>query len=156
MARYCRECPTELGSRNQSGYCRRHVAVRNANDPAWRDNLRAGIRRKIASDPVYAENLRHRAVEASRRNDPDALRTRWIEGRYWEKGNPAQPAGSPSRLRAGRSLSEYRLADIPAHLREDYRQLVCVQHIRAVEARRMIMEQHEAELRRWRQSVGAA
>lgn len=153
--RYCHECSTELHPRNRSGYCRRHISGANAANPEWAERQRAGVRRKIASDPAYADDLRRRATEASKRNDPEKLRERWTANRYWERGNADRPAGHPSRIQTGRSLSAYRLADIPPHLREDYRRLTAVQHFTAAEARAIIFDQHEAEMRRWRREVQA-
>ncbi|HWK32787.1 MAG TPA: hypothetical protein VNR51_03795 [Hyphomicrobium sp.] len=148
--RYCRECAVELSPRNTSGFCRRHVAKRNATDPTWREKQRAGIRLKLQADPEYVERLRVSARRASALRDPQVMKERWLQERIWEKSNAAHPPGSPSRRQAGRSISAAKLADIPPHLREMYRELTR-SGLRAAEARAMVMEHHETEMRRWRQ-----
>lgn len=150
--RYCRECETELGPRNTSGLCRRHISGMNAANPEWREKQRAGIRRKFQSDPDYLERVRANARRAESMRDRQVMRERWFRERVWEKSNPAHPPGSPSRLQAARTISATKLADIPAHLREMYREITR-SGVRAAEARAMVMEHHETEMRRWRQDV---
>jgi len=150
--RYCRACSTELGPRNTSGLCRQHVALRNATDPTWREKQRAGIRRKLQADPEYLETCRENARRASASRDRDVMRERWFRDRVWEKSNAAHPSGSASRVQAGKTISATRLADIPPHLREMYRGLTRG-GVKAAEARAMVMEHHETEMRRWRDGL---
>lgn len=150
--RYCRECTAELGYRNTSGYCRRHIARRNADDPTWRERQRAGIRRKFQSDPEYLDRVRISVRKAEASRDRAAMRERWLRDRVWEKSNAAHPPGSPSRQQAARSISATKLADIPPHLREMYRDIT-YSGVRAAEARAMVLDHHETEMRRWRQDV---
>jgi hypothetical protein len=146
----CSVCDAKLGRTNKSGLCRKHVASANARDPKWREKQRAGIRRKIENDPAYRGELRVRARKAAASRDPDVMRERWLRDRVWEKSNPSNPAGSDARRRAGRSISARRLADIPAHLRDDYRHLVKVKRFSAAEAREMIAQLQVAEAERGR------
>jgi len=56
--------------------------------------------------------------------------------------------------RAGKRLSETRLAWCPPHLRDDYIMLTQQKRYLAAEARQMIEDQHELAMARWRRSVG--
>jgi hypothetical protein len=153
--RYCRECTVEIGPRNTSGYCVRHLARRNAADPEWREKQLAGIRRKFRSDPEYVEKVRANVRKAEASRDRGAMRERWFRDRVWEKSNPAHPPGSPSRLKAAQSISATKLADIPPHLREMYRDITR-SGMRAAEARALVMDHHDAEMRRWRRGTAVA
>jgi hypothetical protein len=71
--------------------------------------------------------------------------------RLWERTH--NPAGSESRKRAGKRRSATVLAWCPPKLRGEYRFLVRNKGLKAAEARAIILEQHEADMRRWRQSI---
>lgn len=150
----CTECGCKLWRRNRTGYCRRHVSKANVT-PEWREKQRAGLVRKLQSDPVYLERKREDMRKANMARDKEALRLRMIQNRYWELSNHSRPAGHPSRIKAGRSVTATTLADIPAHLRNEYRRLNRIQHIPAAEARKIILDQHEADMERFRRSIGA-
>lgn len=156
MTKTCRTCRRPIGSRNKSGYCRAHVSAAMAADPAHREKQRAGIKRKLAADPTYLDGLRKRARALS--NDPEINAKRsaiFVQGRYWEIGT--EVARDPAiRLKAARASSATKLAWCPAHLRDHYRFLVNSKRMKAAEARAIIMDQHEAEMRRWRAEVRAA
>lgn len=156
MAKFCRTCQQPISARNRSGYCRSHVSAVLAADPAHRERQRAGIKRKIAADPTYLDGLRRRARTLS--DDPaiNAARSRrFTEGRYWEAGTKA--ARDPDvRAKAGRAASATKLSWCPAHLRPHYRFLVRTKRMKAADAREIIVDQHETEMRRWRAEVGAA
>jgi hypothetical protein len=63
-------------------------------------------------------------------------------------------AGSESRQRAAKNAALTRLAWCPPHLLEQYRALM-KKDIKHAEAKRLILEQHEVEMRRFRRSIGA-
>lgn len=152
----CKTCGCALGARNKSGYCRPHIAVRNAADPVWRAKQAEGIRQKLAHDPVYL--AQKRAAARALTADPDVVerRTRrFREDKVWQAGHRA--ALDPEvRARAGRTLSERRLGWCPTHLRAEYTNLIRRKRYTAAEARAMIEDQNELEMARWRRSIGAA
>lgn len=151
----CRTCSIPLGRGNKTGYCRRHVAAHNLSQPHIKERQRAGIKRKHATDPVFLDGLRRRARALA--DDPviNAKRTQHFkEGRFWELGSIASRAPEV-RARAGRKSSATKLAWCPPHLRADYLHLVRGKRLRAAEARALIEERDEVEMRRWRASVGA-
>jgi hypothetical protein len=154
--RTCADCSVALGRANQSGRCRRCLILNLAKDPAFQARRQAGIRRAFQANPERREEYAARARAIHKL--PQAIEARRrgaIERRIWERGNAAQgPAGSPARVRAGKKGSAAKLAWCPPHLREHYRYLVYSQHVKAAEARALILEQHEAEMRRWRRAVG--
>jgi hypothetical protein len=150
----CKECGGALGPRNKSGYCRKHAFLAARQNPQFAERQLAGIRRKIAHDPEYKDKLRSRARALSA--DPEIAHRRsraFVENRTWELGNLA--SRSPEvRAKARRSVIETRVGWCPPHLRADYRSLVYTHHFRAAEARKMIEEQNELEMARWRRSIG--
>lgn len=149
----CKVCSVTLGRNNRSGYCRRHVSAINATRPDWKEKIRAGMNRRLAEDPDFREAVKRRASALGR--DPATRKARsenFKKGQYWKLGSAAQD--KEVRARAGRSLTEYRLSWCPPHLRDEYRWLYTTKKVPAVEARKMIEEQHEAEMTRWRRSIG--
>lgn len=149
----CKTCGKKLGSRNKSGYCTKHVAAATWALPGMREKQSEGLRRKMALDPAYRDALiaRARALAA----DPETThrRTRhFVENRVWEAGKAAQ---TPEvRARAARSISAAHLAWCPPNLRSEYKELKAKNGLRKAEARRMIEDQHELEMARWRRSIG--
>jgi hypothetical protein len=151
----CAECGCQLGRGNTSGYCIRHVSAANARNPEWREKQRAGLRKKLQADPIYLERKRDDMRKANRARDIEKLRQRMVTNRYWEMSNSGRPPGHPSRVQAGRSNTETKLADIPPHLRDEYRRLNCIKHIPAAEAKAIILAQHDAEMARFRRKVSS-
>jgi hypothetical protein len=146
----CKVCDKALGRGNRTGHCGRHVSAFNAQDPAWRAKQKGGIRRKYQADPLFLEQKRRDMRKANEARDIEALRLRMVEGRYWEKSNEGRPPGHPSRKRAGVTMSNTKLADIPPHLRNEYRELSQRKHFSAAEARAIILAQHERDMERFR------
>lgn len=137
----CRNCRGRIARGNRSGYCRGCTGV--------------AMKRALEADPIRKAALVKRLVAIARApGRREQKRARWLAGRFWERGQAAQPAGSDARRRMAKSLSDTRLAWCPPHLRDKYRQLTKSKRLRAADARRMILEEHEAEMRRWRRSVG--
>lgn len=151
----CVNCDGPLSRKNISGWCREcHITVRN-HTPEYREMIANGLRRSYALNPEKKQAARERmkavrglpqAVEARRRS--------FRALRVWEIGNASQPKGSPSRVKAGARGSATKLAHIPPRLRAAYRRLT-EKKFTAAEATRMITEQHELEMARWRREIGA-
>jgi hypothetical protein len=151
----CTVCDAPISHGNTSGYCRKHAVHAAMRDPAYREKQRAGIRRKLDGDPTYLADVRRRAANLAR--DPDIIvrRTRYFrENEVWRIGQAAQPAGSEARRKAARSLRATRLAWCPEDLRQDYVDLIKLKGFKAAEARRMIEDQHEVAMQRWRRANG--
>lgn len=149
----CADCGTSLGQRNTSGYCGRHVGAANMRRPGARAYQVHRLRLRYAGDPELCAANADRLATAREMRDPEDLRARWLAGRPWVKGNAAQPKGSAARRRMAASLSNTRLAWCPPHMRDRYRALT-KKGVRAAEARELILQEHEIEMRRWRRSVG--
>ena len=152
----CTDCGKALGQRNVSGFCRRCLGRNASKMPGWREKQREAIRRGFAENPERREAYAERARKLK---DLPGLkerrRERWVAGRFWEKGNECQPAGSESRRKAGARARASRLAHIPPHLRDEYVALSRT-HLPAEERARIVVEQEEADMRRFRQSIGIA
>lgn len=149
----CKTCRAPLSRQNKSGYCRAHVAAYNLSHPHVREAQRAGIRRKYATDPAFLDGLRRRARALA--DDPviNAKRTKHFkDGRIWQMGSIAAHAPEV-RERAGKSCSATKLAWCPPHLRASYLHLVRNKRLLATEARALIEDQNDVEMRRWRASL---
>lgn len=144
----CKTCQSALGPRNKTGYCRAHVSAAQAACPEFRAKQRAGIKRKLATDPAYLDDLRRRARTQGKRLDTRPQRSeRFKREQIWKIGQAAA-ASSESRAKAGRSLSRTRNAWCPPELLDAYRDLTKLGY-RAAEARRMILDQHERDKARF-------
>lgn len=151
--RTCADCGLPLSRRNSSGLCKRHFGP--AMTPETRAKISEARLRRFASDPAFKARQGDLARAAA--NTPQsraASRATLIKTRAWIAGNAAQPKGSPSRLLAAERAALTKLSWCPPHLRDKYRVLVR-KSIPSSEARRIILEEHEIEMRRWRKSVGA-
>lgn len=151
----CKTCNRPLLRRNKSGYCAAHVHAARAADPAWRAKLSASIQYKMAHDPEFREKKRAQGRALSAVPDIVARRTAHFDQRIRNIGHQAALAPEV-RARAGRSLTDSRLAWCPAHLRAEYLTLVRTHLCTAAEARKMIEDQNELEMARWRRSMGVA
>lgn len=152
----CSVCKKPLGPKNRTGLCNPDFNRQRAADPVHRAKLSVAMKSRLAHDPVLKEEFRARALAL--RDLPQtkaAKRARWMAEKPWIKGNECRPAGSEARRRAGVRQSSTLLADIPPHLRSEYRRLTVSKLIPAAEARAMIAEQHELEMARWRRAIGA-
>src|SRR5690606_3617104 len=90
--------------------------------------------RETARANLFSDKARRARSEAAKRI------------RLWEIG--AKAASTPeARKKAGKSLTARRLAWCPPELRDDYLHLVRRCHYRKEEARRIILEQHEKNMR---------
>ncbi|BEV00097.1 helix-turn-helix domain-containing protein [Novosphingobium olei] len=150
----CATCGKDLSRANVSGYCQSHVWQATRALPDFKERIRTGIKRKIATDPIYKDGLRKRAIALGQDPVINEKRTRhFVEGRIWEIG--AKAAATPeARAKAGRSISDTKLAWCPQHLREQYRFLIR-NHYGRDEARRLILEQDAKERQRLRIRMGA-
>ena len=142
-------CDAVLSRRNRSGYCKRHISAVNAARPEFAEKIRQGIKRKALLDPVFADGMRKRAIKLNKDPEIRARKTkRFIEMRIWEVG--AIHAATPeARAKAGRARTETCFAWCPRELRQMYRDLTKLGH-RAPDAKRIVLEHHEAEMRKFR------
>lgn len=79
-----------------------------------------------------------------------------VEGKLWELGNAARPAGSPSRMQAGAKTRARRAinAGCPPHLVEQYYFLTLRKHLSQADALALVQQQDEADLARFRRRFG--
>lgn len=156
MAAACTQCDGPLSPQNRVGVCRRCYFRWRAKDPEFQRRRSAGIKAAMRADPERHERYAARAREIAKLPQTRAASSRHcFERRLWELGQAAQGPGSEARAKAARTNRERWLSWCPPHLRNDYAALRA-KHVRPAEARRLILEHHEVEMRRWRQSIGAA
>ncbi len=145
----CTTCGKQLGRKNKTGHCRLHASAAVAANPEWRAKQIAGIRRKHAHDPEFLAALRARARMQGTRMDTRQQRSeRFKRERIWEIGARAAQT-TEARAKAARSLSATRMAWCPPELLSQYRELTKLGY-NAPEARRLILEQHESDMTRFR------
>lgn len=152
----CATCGVTLGRTNKTGYCRAHFGATLKGNEELRQRRADGLRRKIASDPVYAAKLRQQAIALARN---EAIKERRLSGlrrgEWWKLGQAAIAADPSIRQRSNKTQSDNRLAWCPNHLREDYKALIRAKYGRD-EARRIILEQDAKERHRLRVKMGVA
>lgn len=157
MLNCCKTCGAKLGERNKKGYCRSHLSAAMAQDPAWREKQRKGIRDKIANDPQYLADCRARADRLAKDPGIKAMRAEQFRRlRVWECGTATQKANPEIRKRAGRTLSDRKMAWCPPHLRNAYRELLYTKGYLAADARALILEQERREIERLRIRMGVS
>jgi hypothetical protein len=124
-------------------------------DPEFQRNRRAAIVHGFQANPErraeYAKRARI-AGQSARSREANSQRLR--ERPIWQLGHAALPPGCDARKRGGAARSARHLAWCPPELRDEYRRLVANKKVPAKEARAVILDQHEAELRRFRRSIG--
>lgn len=149
LPKTCALCPAPLCRSNRGGYCRAHAN----SSPEKRAKISAGARRAHLTDPTLRERKRAAAKrQAARPGERELRAERCRRTQMWRLGVAALTP--ESRVKSARACSNTKLAWCPPHLRDEYRALTR-NKMRAAEARRIILEQHEVEMRRWRVSIGA-
>lgn len=150
LPKTCAVCSAPLSPRNASGYCTR---CQNR-QPGKRAKIAAAVRRSYQLNPELRVIRRASAVKNARDPEINARRSAAARrDRLWEKGVAARTPETYAKIAATQRAAS--LAWCPPHLREDYRRMMRCQRFKAAEARSLILEQHEAEMRRWRRGVGA-
>lgn len=120
VPRTCTGCGATLGPRNTSGNCRTCFNKALAAAPGIKDRQRAGIRRKIDTDPAY------RAAKATRNLSPESAARRREHGRQMADTLRACNDGMTAEKRAanGKKRSATMLAWCPPEWRDHYRGLI--------------------------------
>lgn len=144
-------CDRPLHRRNKTGLCAAHVK----SDPAYRARLAQSQRRALALDPTILE--RRAAAMRAKASTPE-WKARNAElcrdRRLWEKGVAAltpeiraQQGRTFSARHGVASWSPPELVDLARALRAHGATLE--------EAKRMVDEQHERDMQRFRERIGA-
>ncbi len=134
---------------NQSGMCRQCNFTKMSADPEVRRRRAQNTKNTIRRDPSKLEKARARLAKARtlrRAVDPDRMRE------IGAKGNASRTAEHRKASQVKRLATV--LSWCPPHLRDDYLLFTVRHRFKAAEARKMIEDQHEMEMARWRRSVG--
>jgi hypothetical protein len=146
MSGACQTCGKPLGRNNRTGYCKHHVSAAKAQDPAWREAQRTGSKRALQANPERMEALKARL----RARNTSSEHRAWAADRARQMGLAEigrATAHTPEAVaKRSASCTATKLAWCPPHLREDYRRLIRTKHIRAAEAREIILAQEAAEV----------
>ena len=151
----CATCGIELSRQNRSGYCKRHFSAAKAQDPAWRRAQKACYKRPLQANPEPLEALRARV--RARNTSPE--HRAWAANRAREMdlsaiGRAAARTPEANAKRAA-SATATKLSWCPPHLRDQYRELIYVKRMSAVEAREIILAQEQQDLLRLKKRMGA-
>ncbi len=135
----CKPCSARANARDPKLCAQRRAKMRqNLSDPAYAaahaKRVGDGIRRKIATDPAFAEKRRQQGLRFA------ALRM----------GGCHLPAGHPSRIAAGMKRVETVLGWCAPAYRDDYRTLLYRHGVPAAEARQAMLQQIFVDLRDFR------
>lgn len=146
----CRSCDKSLGRKNRTGYCNRHAKQ----SPEYREKLAAAQRRVQQADPTIRERKSAKMREIAATPEWQARNAEQCrQRRLWEKGVPAITA--ETRARQGRTFSARHGIALwcPAELVETARALRR-SGVSVDETKRMIAEQHDRDMRRFRERLG--
>lgn len=143
------DCP-----RRKTNLCKPCFARQMALSPEKREACRVAMLEKHA-DPAFRALHTERTTAGTRRSllDPEKMKARQENGRrcgLLGLGVQKLGAGHPSRVAAGRKLSETRLAWCPPEYRDQYRELTTSKLVSAPDARRMILDLIEREIAAYR------
>lgn len=146
-------CDRPLRRGNKTGLCAAHVK----SDPAYRAKLAQSQRRALALDPTILERraaaMRAKAATPEwKARNAESCRDR----RLWENGQAARTADTPAKW--GRTFSARHGVDAwcPPELRDLQRHLARKRGATAAETKRLVLEQHERDMQRFRERIGAA
>lgn len=144
----CSDCGTALSpSKQRKGTrCKSCTARAMSRNPATRAKISAAMRKNWADPDQRAVRVAS-MTEANRR--PDMIEHRRALGKALNNiGRFARPlpAGHPSRVQAGRTLTERRLAWCPPAYRPTYARLTEIDGFRAKEARAIVEDQIASDL----------
>ena len=142
-----------LGLQNTSGLCKPHF---NEQHNAWftREARSVAVRRAFMARPEIARANGER-LKAEARSAAGRARRRahmLAHPKHHIAAEAAGPAGSPARMKAGRSLSARRLAHIPEDVRELYREMRS-KGVPVVEAEAAALAHHERAMAAFRQRL---
>lgn len=144
--------PADCVAAKPTSHCKRCLLKRIHADPELRERPDQAIR-ALFDDPAYraAHAARAIATSAKARECPAFMQRLRDRGhiQYEQHLNSpevrAKITDPENRRRAGAKIREHWLGWCPLHLRETYRILVHVKHVKAVEARAMVEEQMRLE-----------
>lgn len=149
--RTCVDCDAPVTRQSTTGRCR-PCATRKTLAERTPEQRCAMTKRGMARNPelkrFYGDCLRAATATPEHRERARALivgRALWLQ---------SSAHGPEARAKAGRTLSEQRLAWCPRELRDDYRTMR--RKVGASEARRIILDQHERDMAAFRQKLEAA
>lgn len=150
----CADCGAPRFSRKpkKSPYCFRCNGRHVGKSPQRRANASAAMKAHLADPHVRANHIR-RAAEGLRRRlatDPEFAEQRRERGRIVGLSKlGVTPAGSPSRIAAGKTSSATKLAWCPPEYRDEYKRLIKRQNMKAAEARPIIEDMIAVDARRY-------
>ena len=131
----CGHCSSKRPKSPETRARMRAAAVERESDPAFRAKRVEAVRAGVA-----------RSMENPAERERRSAWGRQIGHRYGaEMAAQLGAAGSPSRMANGRKASATKLSWCPLEYRATYRELNRVQGIPSAEARRMVLDQVEAD-----------
>lgn len=149
----CIDCakPLTPSKRRKTGRCKSCSARAVAISPAKRDKARASMVARLSCPIEHAKHMTRLHVGLIEHlKDPDNL------AKLRERGRTVgllcvgkNAAWYASRAASGRKRSATVMAWCPVEYREDYHRLINVKHIKAKEARAMILDMIAADTRRY-------
>ena len=144
----CLDCGTPITATSKTGCCIKCGNRRRWADPEFRAKRIAGIHRKWRDDPLWAARKKASltaAVLAAQQANPE----KWRQLGFAHIGNLTSPEAKAKQIAAvkaaGWKATERHLGWCPEEYRNDYRHLVNWKHIKAAEAKQIIIAQIKAD-----------
>lgn len=158
----CTDCGGPVGRKNQTGFCRSCMLakgglnwIRSRDPEAFDRKRREGMLKKYRDDPEFKAKTRANLLRIAKLPHAVAARTENCRKLGLSRvAVDAMPAGSEARKKQAKAISERKLAWCPPELRAEYMHLLKSKRIKAAEAKPIILEMHEANLRRLRAKMG--
>lgn len=148
---WCQKPDACTASKN-AAHCRACSLIKMNTDPEIKAKRTAGIKARF-NDPVYAEEHRQRIIAHA--NSPEGLEHRRRHGRHIAATVLCRPDvrakiyAPDACARRGRAIAAVKLSWCPIEYRDQYKHLVRFNHVKAVDARKMIEELIKADRARY-------
>lgn len=147
-AAQCTECaaPISAGKWRKTTLCRSCAARANARRPEVIAKMSAASKRTWADPDVRARRVATMTEFNRSLAQRELRRAAGLVNQNVTRFAPCLPAGHPSRVQAGKTLTERRIGWCPPSWRADYTRLQSHDNFTAAEARAIIEQQIAADL----------
>lgn len=155
----CRQCGGAVSKQAKTGICRKCFVkapfdILRAHNPDFERKRIEAMRIAYKANPEWQEKIRAHCKKLSALPHIRAARSEKAKAqRLHDLGFPGTQTEEAKRKMV-RTRADRTLGWCPAHLRDEYRRLKVRHKMLAADAKAIILEQHEAELRRLRAKMG--
>lgn len=155
----CNKCGGPVSKQAKTGICRKCFVKApfdyiRAHNPDFEQKRIEALRLAYRANPEWQEKIRAHCKNLSALPHIRAARSEKAKAqRLHDLGFPGTQTEEAKRKMV-RTRADRTLGWCPAHLRDEYRRLKVRHKMLAADARAIILEQHEADMRRFRAKLG--